>query len=114
MADDKDTKDTSQALGGYQRVEDCYTDYANNIYLESSVWDLKLIFGQLDQSTNPVTTEQRAALTIPWTQAKIFSYLLSLHLLAYEMANGKIVIPEAVVPPELEPPTEEASKADPN
>jgi hypothetical protein len=99
---------------GYRRVDDLYVDYANNVYLESSVWDLKLIFGQLDQSTSPVTTEQRAALTIPWMQAKLLSYLLSVHVLAHETGCGKIAVPDAVLPPPITPPTEEAIKADPS
>lgn len=110
---DKGKKESSEATDSYQRIEEFYSDYANNIYLESSFWDLKLVFGQLDQSTSPVTTEQRAAVTIPWTQAKIFNYLLTVHLLAHEIANGAIVIPKSVVPPEMPPPTEEQKKADP-
>lgn len=94
---DKETKETP----GFERVEDFYTDYANNVYLESSAWDLKLIFGQLDQSTNPVTTEQRAAITIPWSQAKILNYFLGIHIRAHEMDTGaRITIPKNVIPPE--------------
>ena len=98
---DKETKQNSQAPpSGFERIEDFYTDYANNVYLEGSVWDLKLIFGQLDQSTNPVITEQRAAITIPWRQAKILNYLLNIHIRAHEMDNGRITIPQSIVPPE--------------
>jgi hypothetical protein len=112
---ENDAKGTPQVEGGgYRRADEFYFDYANNIFLEGSVWDLKLVFGQLDQSTNPITTEQRSAVTIPWMQAKILNYLLSLHVLGYEMANGKIIVPDSVIPPEAPPPTEEAKKADPN
>ena len=111
---EKDKGESSQPLEGFQRVEDFYTDYANNVYLENSVWDLKFVFGQLDQSVSPPVTEQRSAITIPWIQAKILNFLLTAHIMGYEMANGKIVVPSAVVPPELSPPTEEAKKADPN
>ncbi len=98
---DKETKQNSQAPpSGFERVEDFYTDYANNVYLEGSVWDLKLIFGQLDQSTNPVITEQRAAITIPWRQAKILNYLLSIHIRAHELDNSRITIPQSIVPPD--------------
>ena len=113
MAEKEETK-SSQPDGGFQRFEDFYTDYANNVYLESGVWDPKFIFGQLDQSVNPPITEQRSAITIPWIQAKILNFLLTAHIKGYELANGKIVVPSAVVPPEVSPPTEEARKADPN
>ena len=111
---EKDKKESSQPQEGFQRVENFYTDYANNVYLESSVWDLKIIFGQLDQSVSPPVTEQRSAITIPWIQAKILNYLLAGHIMGHETVTGKIVVPSAVVPPELSPPTEEAKKADPN
>lgn len=102
---DKDAKEVSQVPPpGFERVEDFYVDYANNVYLESSAWDLKMIFGQLDQGVTPVTTEQRAAITIPWAQAVILNYLLSVHIRAHELDGGKIQIPQGVIPPE--PPTE--------
>jgi hypothetical protein len=101
----KDKKQDSQAPpSGFVRVEDFYTDYANNIFLEGSVWDLKLIFGQLDQSTSPAMTEQRAAITIPWRQAKILNYLLSVHIRAHELDTGlPISVPKGVIPPEPTP-----------
>ena len=111
---EKEEKEVSQPQSGFQRVENFYTDYANNVYLESSVWDLKFIFGQLDQSVSPIVTEQRSAITIPWIQAKILNFLLTAHIMGYEMANGKIIVPSAVVPPEISPPTDEAKKSDPN
>jgi hypothetical protein len=35
----------------YKRVpdEEFFEGYANNVFLEASAWDLKLIFGKLDQ-----------------------------------------------------------------
>ena len=36
--------------------------YANNIRIERSVWDLKLIFGELDQSVLPAGIAARACL----------------------------------------------------
>lgn len=111
---ENEAKETPQQPSGFRHSEDFYDDYANHVYLESSVWDLKLIFGQLDQSTTPITTEQHTAITIPWTQAKILTYLLAVHILGYELANGTIAIPDSIMPPELPPPTEEQKNADPN
>lgn len=91
-----------------------YEDYSNNVYLESSVWDMKLIFGRLDQRTNPPKVEQHGSVNIPWSQTKIFAYLLCAHIAGYEMQNGPINIPEPVMPPPLPEPTEEMKKADPN
>ena len=88
--------------------------YANNVYFEQSVWDLKLIFGQLDQREGKVLIKQHTAITLPWTQVKLLSYWLKGHLEAYEMANGKIHVPANGIPPELAPPSEELKKSDPN
>ena len=111
---DENAKANSQAEPAYRHPDDFYIDYANNVYLEGSVWDMKLIFGQLDQSGTLAKVEQRGSVTLPWTQAKILTYLLCLHLTGYEMANGKIHIPPAIMPPEPTQPTEEAQKNDPS
>lgn len=83
------------------------------MFLEQSAWDLKLVFGQLDQTGGTAVVNQHTAITLPWSQAKIFSYLLEAHLLAFEMANGKIMVPSNTIPPELPPPTDDI-KANPN
>jgi hypothetical protein len=94
-----------------QRSEDFVSAYANNVLFEQSVWDLKVIFGQLDQMAG--TIEMHTAMTIPWAAAKLALYYLGTQIAAYELVNGKIQIPPAVVPPEPPPPPE-AYKNDPN
>jgi hypothetical protein len=73
--------------------------YANNTFLEPSVWDMKMIFGQLDQQIGPSAIVQNVSITMPWQQVKILRYFLGLHLLAHEMQNGQIRIPPHLVPP---------------
>ena len=95
--------------------DDVYHEaYANNVYFEQSVWDLKLIFGQLDQREGKLLIKQHTAITLPWTQVKLLSYWLKGHIEAYEMTNGKVHVPTAVIPVELPPPSEELKKSDPN
>ena len=98
----------------YESAEDFSESYANNVYFESSAWDLKLIFGQLDQGEGKVKIVQHTAVTLPWTQVKLLSYWIKGHLQAHEMANGKVQIPPSIFPPELPPPTEKLKKSDPN
>jgi hypothetical protein len=113
MADPKESAPV--ATTQYQRIEDFYEAYANNVLLEQSVWDLKLIFGQLDQSGGKTATIQlHTAITLPWAQAKILSYWLRGHLDAYEITNGKIPIPSSIIPSELTAPSEEIKKSEPN
>jgi hypothetical protein len=90
----------------FKRDEDFESLYANNVRFESSVWDLKLIFGQLDQSTGQEVIELHTAMTIPWTTAKLMLYYLQLNIVVHELENGKIRINPRVypmMPPPLTP-----------
>jgi len=89
-----------------QPADDFSSAYANHSFLEPSFWDLKMIFGQLDQSVDPLVVEQHTAITMAWAQVKVFSYFLRLQLAAHEMAHGKIKLPENIVPAEIVAPTE--------
>lgn len=97
----------------YEKTPNFISTYANNFYLESSTWDLKLVFGQLDQSEVPNKIKQHVAVTIPWTQAKLLSFFLRVHVRAEEMQDGKIHIRPDVRPSETDLPTDEQLK-DPN
>jgi hypothetical protein len=112
--DEKGIEETPQQPSSMKQIDDFSSGYANYVFLENSFWDLKLVFGQLDQSVTPPTTEMHTAITIPWAQAKILSYLIRAHVAGYELTNGKIRIPPSVLPPELPIPTEEQKKAEPN
>jgi hypothetical protein len=94
-----------------QRSDEFVSTYANNVFYEQSVWDLKIIFGELDQAQGIV--DQHTAITIPWTLAKLALYYLGTQISGYEIVNGKIFIPQAVLPPEPPPLTDE-QKLDPN
>jgi hypothetical protein len=92
--------------GIFHRDDDVFSvEYANNVQLESSAWDLKLTFGQLNQSEGNVTVDQHTEITLPWPQAKVLSYFLRAHLLAYEFENGEIVVPKSAIPIEPTPPS---------
>jgi hypothetical protein len=77
--------------------------YANNVRFESSVWDLRLILGTLDQATQPHTIHVHTAVNVPWQQAKLMAYFLYLHVLFQEAGGDAIKIPEGVMPPPIEP-----------
>jgi hypothetical protein len=66
---------------------------------EASAWDLKLIFGQLDQARTPNVVTQHTAMALSWLQVKLLIYYLQLDLAVYESQYGKIVIPAAILPP---------------
>ena len=108
MADDSPTPSD---LLKFERDEDFASLYANHIYYETTVWDLKLIFGQLDLNRGPNLVTQHTAIALSWLQVKIMSYFLQVNLAIYEAAHGTIKIPPAVIPPEPPLPTENDSAA---
>lgn len=72
--------------------------YANNVLLESSVWDLKMHFRQLDQGGNEANLEHRGTVTIPWLQAKLMAFYLQMNIDFHELDNGPIKVPANVMP----------------
>jgi hypothetical protein len=91
----------------YQRDENFESLYANNVNIDATVWDLKLVFGQFNSATRATAQpgiEQHTAITIPWLQAKLLAYYLQLHVAIHEVENGKIAVPDALIPPPPTPP----------
>jgi hypothetical protein len=101
----------SQVPPEIRRATDLPSIYANNIHFELSIWDLKLIFGELQQHEGKEVINQRLAVTIPWLQAKILSLFLQLHVAFYEAWQGKIHVPPQFRP-QL-PPSDQESETDP-
>lgn len=102
--DDKNTLPQPKPLRN-ERSDDFGEVYANNVLFETSVWDLKVIFGQLDQAMGVV--QQHTAVTIPWTIAKLALYHLQSQVAAYEIVYGPIKLSSEILPVEpgsLEPP----------
>src|ERR1035437_6050805 len=85
----------------FTKVEDFVTAYANNVQFEQNAWDIKMIFGELDQTggkTNVV--EQHTSITLSWAEAKVLSFFLRVQIAAHEIEDGKIQIPKRVLPQE--------------
>ena len=96
----------------FQRTEDFISLYANNFQVEQSAFDLKLIFGELNQSENKVRVDQHSSVTIPWVQAKLLIYYLQVNLAGFEVQRGKIKIPNDLLPSPV-PPVPSEQKNDP-
>ncbi len=93
-----------------KRIEDFLSYYANNIQFEQTAFDLKVIFGELDQSGSEICIEQHSSVTIPWAQAKLLIYYLLGNVAAHELENGKIRIRSDLVPAPIPPLTPEQEK----
>ena len=83
-----------------ERSADFQSVYANNITVESSIWDVKLTFGEIDNGK----VVQHTSVTFPWAMAKIMVYLLQTQIIGNEILNGKVLVNPSTIPPELPPP----------
>jgi hypothetical protein len=97
---DQQNQQTSPPLVFFRDPEDFEALYANNVQAESSVWDLKVIFGILDQSSVPHKVVQHTSINLPWAQIKLLSYMIRLNIAIHEAGNGKIFIPQNIMPPD--------------
>jgi uncharacterized protein DUF3467 len=101
------TKESPQVpqsqLPQLKRLDDYESLYANNVRFETSVWDLKLLFGLLDQGTGGEVIEIHTGMSIPWATAKLMAFYLRLNIMIHEMENGKIWINPRVYPTEIPP-----------
>lgn len=99
MALQKSTVGTGDHPGStFERSEDYRDVYANNSQLASSLWELRIIFGQTEPSVGPDGVLQHTSLRLPWPQAKVLAYFLQLHILGEEMEHGRIVIGAGIIP----------------
>lgn len=101
---------TSPPKIDFRREEDFTSLYANNAYFESTSWDLKITFGQVDISAGDNVVAQHTAITMPWPYVKIFAYLLQTHLAAREAEDGRLVVPRNMILPPPELPKDVADK----
>jgi hypothetical protein len=86
----------------YKKDEDFLVRYANNSHLEASTWDLKITFGQTDQTQGQNAVVQHTSITIPWPYAKIFAYMLQAQIVAKECEDGHIAAPANIISPPLQ------------
>jgi hypothetical protein len=71
------------------RSEDFDSLYANNVLFDASVWDLKMIFGNLGTSSDgKPEIDQHTSIAIPWPVAKIACMYLVLNIIAFENDHG--------------------------
>jgi hypothetical protein len=106
---DKSPKSPASPPPQFERAPDFTTKYANNLYFESTAWDMKITFGHVEQATGAVVIRHDFAVTIPWPQAKLALFWLRLHVETAEDEVGtKIPIRKDLIPVELLQPDAQA------
>lgn len=98
-----------------ERVEsksgiDMNTEYANSVGFHPTIWDLKILFGELSSRTPSV--DWHTSMTLSWAQAKLMAYYLQINLALQESRNGNINVPIEMTPMEL-PALAESATTDP-
>ena len=69
-------------VGPEGTADDITSDYANNVFFVGSIWDLKILFGELTAVEQQV--DWHTAMTLPWAQAKLMSYYLQINIALHE------------------------------
>jgi hypothetical protein len=77
--------------------------YANMVNFGNTIWDIRMIFGQMIQRGGEEVFDPKLAVTLPWLQAKAMSVYLQLNIFFHEKTNGKIEIPSHLLPSPVEP-----------
>ena len=80
--------------------EGVHRAYANNVQAAQTIFDVRIIFGELINVTDEeIVIEQRVQVTMSWAELKIVNDFLAQHIKAFEDKNGPIKIPTAVANP---------------
>src|SRR5260370_42525715 len=85
--------------------------YANHVLFHPTAWDLKILFGQVENRSGTDVVTQDAAITIPWAQAKLALFYLRAQVEVMEMLSGKIPLRKDLLPADVRPLTPEQQTA---
>ena len=104
MAEEQGKTPNPANIQAFRRDPDFVSRYANNVQIESSAFDAKMVFGILDQSSiakgGSLAVDQHTAISLSWIEVKLLIFFLQLHVAGHEKENGKIKIPANAIPPE--------------
>jgi hypothetical protein len=81
------------------RTSDFRSRYANSTYFDTTVYDLKINFGELDKDADgTVVSRFHSAISMSWLEAKIAAIFLLVNIYGHERERGPIRIPPGVRP----------------
>jgi hypothetical protein len=83
------------------RSEEFENLFANNVQYESTLWDLRMLFAQVELQTKQIV--QHTGINIPWPQVKIAAYFMLANLLIHQNLNGSVFVPSSIAPPRPTP-----------
>jgi hypothetical protein len=90
------------------RGEDFVNLYANHLISDSTAWDMKLTFGQFEETDGKTVIRQKAAINLPFGLAKLAIYWMQIAIIAHEIETGrKVNIRQNMRPPAPPEPSSE-------
>lgn len=106
MPDEK-LDDVTKAVTKFERSDKFTTTYANNVFFATSIFDIRMVFGEVVQFPNVLPfVEQHTAVTL-WREAKIAAIFLTMNVAMHENQFGVLDIPEGILPPNFQRTAEE-------
>jgi len=113
MPDEKASDiDTSKPVIQFKQRDHFVSGYANNVFFATTVFDLKMIFGELIQLPNSqMFVEQHTAMTLSWREAKIAALFLVMNVAIHEKKFGTLDIPDGMLPTDFQRTPEEGKLA---
>jgi hypothetical protein len=103
MPDEKPNDVVSKPVATFKQSEDFASSYANNVFYATSVFDVRMVFGELVQFPNePPYVEQHTAVTLSWREAKIAALFLVMNVAMHEKKFGALDIPDGILPPDFQ------------
>jgi len=97
MADKQ--KDTPETLTPkFVLAEDFASVYANFTRFEPTLWDIKMLFGEIiEQNDQGGVVEHHTGVSMAWPCAKVMAFYLAMNVAIYERDNGSIAISSTVL-----------------
>lgn len=108
MPDEKPNPEVSKPIAKIEQSANFAAKYANNVFYATSVFDVKMVFGELIQfpNTQPFI-EQHTAVTLSWREAKIAALFLVMNIAMHENKFGALDIPDGILPSDFQRTAEE-------
>ncbi|HEY3929142.1 MAG TPA: DUF3467 domain-containing protein [Candidatus Koribacter sp.] len=98
MADEKHEKKVKGLPIHVRQAPDMRYTYANNVYFDTSAFDVKMMFGEMRRDSTSVFIRQDTSVTMTWEEAKITAIYLALNVIGHEDTHGPLCLKEGVRP----------------
>jgi hypothetical protein len=100
--------DAIKPITKFERSEDFASRYANHVYFATSVFDIRVMFGEILQFPDiPPFVNQHTSMTLSWREAKIAALFLAMNVAMHENKFGTLDIPDGILPPKFQRTAEE-------